>query len=86
MGVRRVDLTTDEVEYDSQKNEIPELPRPDHLDKDFEEPRLEEHRWITPDQAEFEEKVEAIISKMTDEDRDSLAEALRKIDKEYGQE
>ena len=65
MGVRRVDLTTDEVEYDSSR----ELPRPDPTDKDFvppyeyieREPRLEEIRpeeqWINPLRPDKLEKI-----------------------------
>ena len=62
MGVRRVDLTTDEVEYDSSRK----LPRPDPTDKDFipyreDEPRLEEiqptEQWINPLRPDKIEKI-----------------------------
>lgn len=81
MGVRRIDLTTDEVEYDSRDKAgvaiIPAWKYQDTEPQEFDEPRLEEHDWTNPLRPD---KMEKII--LDDETLAKLREAMEEYEKE----
>ena len=71
MGVRIIDLETDEVEVDTSKDGGHDITPPYEYIEREDEPRLEEHEWINPLRPD---KLEKIV--LDDEALEKLREVI----------